>query len=97
MTVGKAAAFLLCGVMSLSTLTVAASPSGTPVAQSAEQGTVKVSGLVLDENGEPIIGATIAEVGTKRGTSTDVNGKFTLSVAGKSNYSANSHAAAIHA
>ena len=83
MTVGKAAAFLLCGVMSLSTLTVAASPSGTPVAQSAEQGTVKVSGLVLDENGEPIIGATIAEVGTKRGTSTDVNGKFTLSVAGK--------------
>ena len=83
MTVGKAAAFLFCGVMSLSTLTVAASPSGTPVAQSAEQGTVKVSGLVLDENGEPIIGATIAEVGTKRGTSTDVNGKFTLSVAGK--------------
>lgn len=82
-TIGKTAALLFCGVMSLSSLTAVASPSGTPVAQSAERGTVKVSGLVLDENGEPIIGATIAEAGTQRGTSTDANGKFSLSVADK--------------
>ena len=35
-------------------------------------------GKVLDENGEPVIGASILVVGTNRGTITDVDGSFTL-------------------
>lgn len=39
-----------------------------------------VTGKVVDENGDPVPGATIQETGTNRGTVTDLNGKFTLSV-----------------
>lgn len=38
----------------------------------------KVSGIVKDEKGEPIIGASISVKGTSRGTITDLDGKFTL-------------------
>ena len=38
----------------------------------------KISGKVSDENGEPIIGATIKEKGTMNGTVTDFNGNFNL-------------------
>ncbi|MDR0541869.1 MAG: TonB-dependent receptor [Dysgonamonadaceae bacterium] len=37
-----------------------------------------VSGLVIDENGEPVIGASVAVKGTTRGTSTDVDGTFAI-------------------
>ena len=40
-----------------------------------------ITGTVTDTNGEPVIGATIKIVGSGNGTVTDVNGKFTLSVA----------------
>ena len=36
-------------------------------------------GTVTDASGEPVIGATIIIKGTLKGTSTDVNGSFTLS------------------
>lgn len=39
-----------------------------------------VKGIVLDEQGEPIIGANIVEKGTTNGTVTDLDGKFTLKV-----------------
>lgn len=38
-----------------------------------------ISGVVLDENGEPLIGATITIKGTNRGVTTDRNGKFKIS------------------
>ena len=41
-----------------------------------------VKGKVVDANGEPIIGATIVEVGTANGTVTDFDGNFTLNVSG---------------
>ncbi|PWG82255.1 SusC/RagA family TonB-linked outer membrane protein [Pararcticibacter amylolyticus] len=37
-----------------------------------------ISGIVLDETGQPIIGASIKEKGTTKGTVTDVKGQFTL-------------------
>ncbi|MCC8153517.1 MAG: TonB-dependent receptor [Tannerellaceae bacterium] len=40
----------------------------------------KVSGIVLDEFGEPIIGANVIEKGTTNGTITDLDGNFTLSI-----------------
>jgi TonB-linked SusC/RagA family outer membrane protein len=38
----------------------------------------KITGLVTDEKGDPIIGATIEVNGSKTGTISDVNGKFSL-------------------
>ena len=46
-----------------------------------QQSQKKISGLVLDATGAPIIGANVLEVGTTNGTITDVDGKFTLNVA----------------
>ncbi len=39
-----------------------------------------ISGSVRDEDGEPLIGATVLEKGTSNGTISDLNGAFTLSV-----------------
>lgn len=39
-----------------------------------------VYGLVVDVNGEPVIGASVVEKGTTNGGITDINGKFTLNV-----------------
>jgi len=39
----------------------------------------EINGTVTDENGEPLIGATVSISGTTKGTITDVNGKFTIS------------------
>ena len=41
---------------------------------------VTVSGTVIDSQNEPIIGATVMEIGTQNGAATDVDGHFTLSV-----------------
>ena len=41
----------------------------------------QVNGVVVDEAGEPVIGANILEKGTTNGTITDFDGNFTLSVA----------------
>ncbi len=43
------------------------------------QQTKTISGTVLDERSEPVIGANIVISGTTVGTITDLNGKFTLS------------------
>lgn len=37
-----------------------------------------VSGIVVDSNGEPVIGANVMVKGTNNGTITDIDGKFTL-------------------
>lgn len=55
------------------------------VEQQNQKGTViKVTGVVLDETGEPITGANVVEKGTTNGTITDINGSFTLSVGANS-------------
>lgn len=38
----------------------------------------KVSGVVLDQNGESVIGANVVESGTTNGTVTDIDGNFTI-------------------
>ena len=42
-----------------------------------------MTGRVVDDSGEPIIGATVMQKGTNNGTSTDIDGNFTLSISGK--------------
>lgn len=39
-----------------------------------------VSGIITDNSGEPLIGATIIEKGTDNGTATDIDGSYTLEV-----------------
>ena len=40
----------------------------------------KVSGTVLDANGEPLIGVSVLETGTNNGVVTDYDGNFALTV-----------------
>ena len=42
-----------------------------------------VKGNVKDANGEPIIGATVSEKGTKNLAVTDIDGNFTIKMTGK--------------
>ena len=51
--------------------------------QTATQGAMKVEGKVLDEQGNPVIGASVLVEGTKMGTVTDVDGNFVQSVPSK--------------
>lgn len=46
---------------------------------------IRVRGVVLDENKEPLIGASVKIVGTHKGTITDFDGNFKLKVAKGSN------------
>lgn len=58
------------------------SPQNAPVPTGISQRrntSHKITGRVLDEKGEPIIGASVKEHGTTNGAITDVNGNFTLS------------------
>lgn len=41
---------------------------------------ITVNGVVKDSNGDPVIGASIVEKGTRNGTTTDINGMFTIQV-----------------
>ena len=40
--------------------------------------TAPVEGFVKDASGEPLIGVTVSVAGSKTGTVTDVNGRFTM-------------------
>lgn len=42
----------------------------------------RVSGVIVDNQGIPVIGANVVEKGTANGTITDIDGKFTLEVSG---------------
>jgi TonB-linked SusC/RagA family outer membrane protein len=50
-------------------------------ADGLQQDNKKITGTVLDEAGETVIGANIKEKGTTNGTITDVDGNFSLNVA----------------
>lgn len=46
-----------------------------------QQSSKKITGKVVDQSGDPIIGANVVEKGTTNGSVTDIDGNFTLSVA----------------
>ena len=47
----------------------------------AQSNNGKVTGVVRDANGEPLIGATVKVKGTNQGTATDVDGKYSIKAA----------------
>lgn len=54
-----------------------------PISSSIQQDGFVVKGVVLDQNGETLIGVNILEEGTTNGTISDFDGNFTLSVSNK--------------
>ncbi|MBR6182826.1 MAG: TonB-dependent receptor [Prevotella sp.] len=60
-----------------------ASESTSPAVAEVTQQGVTVTGVVKDEKGEPIIGATVIEKGTKNATVTDINGNYSLNVSNR--------------
>ena len=53
----------------------------TSAMASVTQQTIKVKGQVVDQDGEPLIGATVKVKGNQSGTVTDFNGNFTIDAA----------------
>ena len=73
----------------LATVAICAALLGNGTAMAAEaapqtvQGTAQsgsISGMVVDADGEPIIGASVMQKGTNTGTATDLDGRFSLKV-----------------
>lgn len=77
-----ACAVLALSLMGGSAMTAQASEAGGEQPLSAQQtsATQRVSGTIVDENGDPMIGVSVLEEGTKAGVATDLDGKFTLNV-----------------
>lgn len=59
-------------------------PAMNVSASSLQADKFKVSGIVKDATGEPVIGASVVEKGTTNGTVTDLDGNFNLTVASNS-------------
>ncbi len=51
-----------------------------PAPEVVQQNPVKVTGVVKDTNGDPVIGANVIVVGDAQGTITDLDGNFSLNV-----------------
>lgn len=63
------------------TTTLASNQStGNKAASSQQQKSIIVKGIVTDQKGESIIGASILEKGTTNGTITNLDGNFTLTI-----------------
>lgn len=70
----------MLGLCAFGGTAVYVTPAMAAVAQSP---TIKVSGKVIDELGEPLMGATIRIKDEQGGTTTDLDGNFQLEVSGK--------------
>ena len=57
-----------------------AGTSPSPIQQEIRQSSVRITGTVVDAQGEPVIGASVVEKGTSNGVITDVDGNFVLNV-----------------
>ena len=50
----------------------------TQATASIQQQTVKATGVIIDNTGEPLIGVSVKVQGTNTGTITDLDGKFSI-------------------
>ena len=80
--IGMKKHFLCLLLLSGASFAYAAEGVSTDVAEVAQQG-VTVKGVVKDAKGEPIIGATVTEKGTKNATVSDFDGNYSLNVANR--------------
>jgi TonB-linked SusC/RagA family outer membrane protein len=79
----KALGILLTGIIPLCVpmASQATALKFTPTLSELKQADVTVSGTVTDEKGSPLPGVTVAVKGTTQGVVSDVNGKYTITVA----------------
>ena len=75
--IAKASAFCLL-LSAFSVNAAMAAPAGTVDEVMAVQQGKKVTGLVIDGTGEPVIGANVVVKGTTNGTITDFDGNYTI-------------------
>jgi len=68
--------FMMCGPLLPTTLQA----GGNFILHEAMQATIPVSGVVTDENGQPLPGVNVVEKTTTNGTTTDASGRFALNV-----------------
>lgn len=64
----------------ISSVKVVSDKNETPEIKQVQQQSIRVSGNVTDESGDPLIGVNISIPGTTIGTVTDFNGNYTLSL-----------------
>ncbi|MDR1369370.1 MAG: TonB-dependent receptor [Dysgonamonadaceae bacterium] len=56
------------------------SPDNISVSQQILQQKINITGTIVDEQGEPVIGANIVEKGTANGVISNINGEFSITV-----------------
>ena len=77
--IAKASAFcLLLSAFSVNAAMAAPAPAGTVDEVMAVQQGKKVTGVVVDGTGEPVIGANVVVKGTTNGTITDFDGNYAI-------------------
>ena len=77
--IAKASAFcLLLSAFSVNAAMAAPAPAGTVDEVMAVQQGKKVTGVVVDGTGEPVIGANVVVKGSTNGTITDFDGNYTI-------------------
>jgi TonB-dependent starch-binding outer membrane protein SusC len=76
----KKVILILIGMFSLTSITPIHVYGQTNLRSTNEQGRITVKGKVVDENGSPLIGASIRIKGTTMGTMSDMDGSYSLQV-----------------
>ena len=71
---------ILLGLLALTLPTYADGNAKVEQMSMTQPGTKIVKGKIVDESGEPLVGATVQQKGTTKGIITDVDGNFSLSV-----------------
>ena len=71
---------LMAGALLTNTFVAQAAELGSESIASIQQQTITVSGVVMGNDGEPLMGVNVVEKGTTNGPITDLDGKYTLNV-----------------
>lgn len=78
MTSAEAVAAAPAAVVASEPVEASSAPTAEPVA--AAPANTTLTGKIEDENGRPLVGATVLLKGSSKGTSTDANGSYSLEV-----------------
>jgi len=71
---------IVLAMLALAPVTYAVGNGNADQMSMVQPGDITVKGKIIDQNGEPLPGATVQEKGTTNGAITDLNGNFSLSV-----------------
>ena len=72
--------FLIVTVFKVNATTSTESSEKSEIVNKKSEADITIKGVILDELGQPMIGVTILPKGSKRGTTTDFDGTFTIVV-----------------